>query len=92
MKAIKKYTVACFLLLVFGLFLAVKTPVSAEDLSSVFIDGVEYNLTRPQNAVASIDRVRGDHLKSELYIPSTVEYNGKNISCETILLGGYGNL
>lgn len=90
MKAIKKYTVACFLLLVFGLFLAVKTPVSAEDLSSVFIDGVEYNLTRPQNAVASIDRVQGDHLKSELYIPSTVEYNGKTYRVRQFYWGDMG--
>lgn len=90
MKKINNYMLTCFFLVVLGLFFTVRIPVSAEDMSSVYIDGVEYNLTRTQYAVASIDRVRGEHLKNEVYIPSTVEYNGKTYMVKQFYWGDMG--
>ena len=90
MKKIRKYVFACLVLLGVGLFFAAGKPVSAEDMTAVVIDGIEYNLTRKQYAVASIDRVRGDNLKSEIYIPSSVEYEGTTYRVRQFYWGDMG--
>ena len=58
-----------------------------EDRTAVVIDGVKYNLARVNNAIASIDDVRGDALPEELYIPKQLEYKGTTYTVKQFTWG-----
>lgn len=78
MKKIKAYAFIMILVFAAVCLLSMKTRVSArEDRTVVTIDGIQYNLERKNYAIASIDFVRGNGLKTELYIPNQVEYQGE---------------
>lgn len=63
---------------------------AAEDMTAVTIDGIQYNLARKHYAVASIDAVRGEDLKTELHIPGQVEYRGETYEVKLFNWGDKG--